>query len=145
MQYFRPSLSYHLSLRSLFSLILSGRFTQVLLYFNSLWSRTTTLNSEFLIPIISQMVLIFSPINCLTIKSQKSTRSPEANGTENHNSHQKMDCAWTACFHVSKQYRYWSDIVRMPFQREIYCFEHLAEYFKTQSEERRTFEAWMET
>ena len=28
LQYFRPSLSYHLSLRSLFS-ILSGRFTQV--------------------------------------------------------------------------------------------------------------------
>ena len=32
LQYFRPSLSYHLSLRSLFSLFLSGRFTQVLLY-----------------------------------------------------------------------------------------------------------------
>ena len=35
MQYFRPSLSYHLSLRSLFCLFLSGRFTQVLLYFNN--------------------------------------------------------------------------------------------------------------
>ena len=32
LQYFRPSLSYHLSLRSLFCLLLSGRFTQVLLY-----------------------------------------------------------------------------------------------------------------
>ena len=32
LQYFRPSLSYHLSLRSLFCLFLSGRFTQVLLY-----------------------------------------------------------------------------------------------------------------
>ena len=32
LQYFRPSLSYHLSLRSLFDLFLSGRFTQVLLY-----------------------------------------------------------------------------------------------------------------
>ena len=32
LQYFRPSLSYHLSLRSLFYLLLSGRFTQVLLY-----------------------------------------------------------------------------------------------------------------
>ena len=32
LQYFRPSLSYHLSLRSLFYLFLSGRFTQVLLY-----------------------------------------------------------------------------------------------------------------
>ena len=28
LQYFRASLSYHLSLRSLFSLFLSGRFTQ---------------------------------------------------------------------------------------------------------------------
>ena len=32
LQYFRPSLSYHLSLRSLFCLFLSGHFTQVLLY-----------------------------------------------------------------------------------------------------------------
>ena len=32
LQYFRPSLSFHLSLRSLFCLFLSGRFTQVLLY-----------------------------------------------------------------------------------------------------------------
>ena len=31
LQYFRPSLSYHLSLRSLFCLFLSGHFTQVLL------------------------------------------------------------------------------------------------------------------
>ena len=30
---FRPSLSYYLSLRSLFCLFLSGRFTQDLLYF----------------------------------------------------------------------------------------------------------------
>ena len=30
-QYFRPSLSYHLSLRLLFCLFWSGRFTQVLL------------------------------------------------------------------------------------------------------------------
>ena len=33
LQYFRPSLSYHLSLRSLFCLCLSGRFAQVLLYY----------------------------------------------------------------------------------------------------------------
>ena len=33
LQYFRLSLSYHLSLRSLFCLLLSGRFKQVLLYF----------------------------------------------------------------------------------------------------------------
>ena len=32
LQYFRPSLSYHLSLRSLFCLFLSDRFTQILLY-----------------------------------------------------------------------------------------------------------------
>ena len=32
LQYFRPSLSYHLSLGSLFCLFLSGCFTQVLLY-----------------------------------------------------------------------------------------------------------------
>ena len=32
LQYFRPSLSYHLPLRSLFCLFLSGGFTQVLLY-----------------------------------------------------------------------------------------------------------------
>ena len=33
LQYFRPSLSYHLSLRSLFCLFLSGRFTQLCLRF----------------------------------------------------------------------------------------------------------------
>ena len=32
LQYFLPSLSYHLSLRSLFCLFLSGRFTQILLF-----------------------------------------------------------------------------------------------------------------
>ena len=32
LQYFRPSLSYHLSLRPFFGLFLSGCFTQVLLY-----------------------------------------------------------------------------------------------------------------
>ena len=36
LQYFRPSLSYRLSLRSLFCLFLSDRFTQVLLYVGSL-------------------------------------------------------------------------------------------------------------
>ena len=35
LQYFRPSLSYHLSSRSLFCLVLSGRFTQVLLELNA--------------------------------------------------------------------------------------------------------------
>ena len=32
LQYFRPSLNYQLPLRSLFYLLLSGRFAQVLLY-----------------------------------------------------------------------------------------------------------------
>ena len=32
LQKFRPSLSYHMSLRSLFSLFVSGRLRQVLLY-----------------------------------------------------------------------------------------------------------------
>ena len=32
LQYFQPLLNYHLSLRYLFCLFLSGRFTQVLLY-----------------------------------------------------------------------------------------------------------------
>ena len=41
LQYFRPSLSYHLSLKSLFHLFLSGSFTQVLLYRKF---------SEFLLP-----------------------------------------------------------------------------------------------
>ena len=33
LQYFRPSLSYHMSLRSLFCLFLSGRLKQVLLLY----------------------------------------------------------------------------------------------------------------
>ena len=45
LQYFRPSLSYHLSLISLFCLFLSGRLRQVLLYllfnFNNLFSNKT--------------------------------------------------------------------------------------------------------
>ena len=35
LQYFRPSLSYHLFLRPLFCLFLSGRLRQVLLYFHT--------------------------------------------------------------------------------------------------------------
>ena len=38
LQYFRPSSSYHFSLRSLFCLFLSGHFTQVLLYILSLFT-----------------------------------------------------------------------------------------------------------
>ena len=39
MQYFRTSSSYHLSLRSLFCLFLSGRFTLVLLYILTFYVR----------------------------------------------------------------------------------------------------------
>ena len=39
LQYFWPSLSYHLSLRSLFCLFLSDHFTQVLLQFNPVFKR----------------------------------------------------------------------------------------------------------
>ena len=37
LQYFSPSLNYHLSLRSLFCLFLSGCFRQVLLYITFCW------------------------------------------------------------------------------------------------------------
>ena len=39
LQYFQPGLGYHLSLRSLLCLFLSGRFTQALLY--SCWNNAT--------------------------------------------------------------------------------------------------------
>ena len=42
LQYFRPSLSHHLLLRSLFCLFLSGRFTQVLLYTSLVWKQTAS-------------------------------------------------------------------------------------------------------
>ena len=48
LQYFRPALSYHLSLRSLFCLCLSGRFRQVILYvlkFRTLFSFCSHINS----------------------------------------------------------------------------------------------------
>ena len=41
-QYFRPKLSYLLSLKSLFCLFLSGGFTQVLLYFPTLGLEVAT-------------------------------------------------------------------------------------------------------
>ena len=40
LQYFRPSLSYHLSLTSLFRLFLSGRLRQVLLSFAKIYSQS---------------------------------------------------------------------------------------------------------
>ena len=44
LQYFLPSLSYHLSLRAFFCLFLSGRLRQVLLYFGFLlgWEAAAT-------------------------------------------------------------------------------------------------------
>ena len=42
LQYFGPSLSYHLSLRSLFCLFLSGHLRPVLLYICSIHERQTT-------------------------------------------------------------------------------------------------------
>ena len=44
LQYFRPSLSYHLSLRPLFCLFLSGCFTQVLLYAKALDKKNVCLS-----------------------------------------------------------------------------------------------------
>ena len=43
LQYFRPSLSYHLSLISLFCLFLSGRLRQVLLYFSTAYIHNSNL------------------------------------------------------------------------------------------------------
>ena len=44
LQYFRPSLSYQLSLRPLFYLFLSARFTQVLLYISHFFQSTCIQN-----------------------------------------------------------------------------------------------------
>ena len=44
LQYFRPSLTYHLSLSLSFCLFLNGRFTQVLLYLKITMILTTALN-----------------------------------------------------------------------------------------------------
>ena len=48
LQYFRPSLSYQLSFRPLFCLFLSGRFTQVLLYFLGGFYRPVTYSPRVL-------------------------------------------------------------------------------------------------
>ena len=60
LQYFRPSLSYHLSLRPLFFLFLSGHLRQVLLYnhliFSALWLRyeERRLELEVITPNVSE-------------------------------------------------------------------------------------------
>ena len=46
LQYFRPSLSYHVSLTSLFCLYLSGYFTHVLLYSLKMSERPTSPSSK---------------------------------------------------------------------------------------------------
>ena len=48
LQYFPPSLSYHLSIKCLFCLFLSGRFTQVLLYMSVCVSELLTVHAFFL-------------------------------------------------------------------------------------------------
>ena len=45
LQYFRPLLSYHLSIIPLFCLFLSGHFTQVLLYIFKCWNLKVTLTA----------------------------------------------------------------------------------------------------
>ena len=50
LQYFRPSLSYHLSLRPLFCLFLSGCFKQVLLYLLSEKYELNLFHANFNIP-----------------------------------------------------------------------------------------------
>ena len=55
LQYFRPSLCYHLSLRSLFCLFLGGCFTQVLLYITVKLLAPFFLNLEFYNRIIGEL------------------------------------------------------------------------------------------
>ena len=62
LQYFRPSLSFHLSLRSLFCLILSGRFTKVLLYLflrRSILSKQT-MKTLIKCPVLQHFIWVFS-------------------------------------------------------------------------------------
>ena len=69
LQYFRSSLSYHLSLRSLFCLFLIARFTQVLLYSDGL-PHTAELNQDEIIhyifsdkDVILSLKIIFTATN----------------------------------------------------------------------------------
>ena len=59
LQYFRPALSYYLSLRPLFCLFLSGRLRQALLY-SGRW--VECLISDSIIP-VRKIVNIFLPIS----------------------------------------------------------------------------------
>ena len=94
LQYFRTSLSYHLSLRSLFCLFLSGRFTQVLLYTRPykrtarisarialnkwIWIQEfySTQNADFRLPrliMIASLLYVLTLEMALTIKLERGT------------------------------------------------------------------------
>ena len=63
LQYFRPSLSYHLSLRPLFCLFLSGRLRQGLLY----WSYTFLFYSRGLF--VGTVYVPHAVHSCLSVRS----------------------------------------------------------------------------
>ena len=60
LHYFRPSLSYRLSLRSLFCLLLSDCFTQILLYWN------TRLNAPFDVCLYTPVGLAYPAIRLIS-------------------------------------------------------------------------------
>ena len=66
LQYFCPSLSYHVLLISLFGLFLSGCFTQVLLYYHHLNNVTVSINvlesevNNLYIMVINEMMNIIN-------------------------------------------------------------------------------------
>ena len=69
LQYFRPSLSYHLSLRSLFCLFLSVRFTQILHvlgHANSIISNWVD-HKEFIISKSEKLFTLYCVINNFAI------------------------------------------------------------------------------
>ena len=66
LQYFQPALSNHLSLRSLFCLFLSGRFTQVLLY-----NRVNLLGFHFCEPQSFMEIKILTKISEFTVSKVK--------------------------------------------------------------------------
>ena len=71
LQYFRPSLSYHLSLISLFYLFLSGRFRQVLLYFNK-EDNLAILLSEKNVLFCQDIIIRWHSLTYLLLDGQKS-------------------------------------------------------------------------
>ena len=65
MQYVRPSLSYHLSLRSLFFIFLSGRFTQVLLYMELITMMLNILTRNSSSPLLTECQTMNTRIDLL--------------------------------------------------------------------------------